>query len=173
AATFEDLVVFADTADRVQAVAEARAAGGLDCEPDCHGSGMLRELQREEFRGPRSRYDGQDLFVRRRLGPRYLDDDLPGPDRLARQARARLRDASAIQHVDLVGARRGEGVQPVAHDDAAARAGERSAAVVRDRGAVLQERVEKALAVAQANGKTVHVVSTIPGVARSAGHFLV
>src|SRR5581483_7195206 len=96
AATFEDLVVFADTADRVQAVAEARAAGGLDCEPDCHGSGMLRELQREEFRGPRSRYDGQDLFVRRRLGPRYLDDDLPGPDRLARQARARLRDASAI-----------------------------------------------------------------------------
>jgi len=99
---------------------------------------MLRKLRGKVFRRSRAHQDGPHHNTLRRFLARNLDHELGGTAfDLAREARTRLCGARTVEHVDLVCARRIEMLKAFTHDYAAARAGEHTAAVVRNINAIL------------------------------------
>jgi hypothetical protein len=105
--------------------------------------------------------------VRRNFAAPDVDRDFARAGDLAREASAVLLDAGAIEHVQLVFARRAEGLAALANDHAARGAGKLAAAIVRQRGAALQQAVQEDFAFAQRHGEMVHIDQTLRSVERS------
>jgi hypothetical protein len=86
---------------------------------------------------------------RRRFAARNVDDELARDALyLAGEASPWRRCACALEHVELVVACRFQTLEPRAHHDTAARAGERATAFVRNVDAILQQAIKECFAVA-------------------------
>src|SRR5438552_5846404 len=135
AVALENHVLDTDRRRRVDAVLVARAACRLDREPHGHRARMLGELRREMPGGGWAQVNASPLRRRgdaQRCILRNLDHYVAlAADRLACETRTGLERRGPVEHVPLVVARRAQALEASAHDDAAGRAAERAAAVVR------------------------------------------
>jgi hypothetical protein len=97
-----------------------------------------------------------------------FDDDFAGPRDLARKARAILRYAGAIEHIDLIAGRLAQTFPAFAHDYTTRCARKLAAAIVSERRAAAQQALQKDLALGQCRRKTVHIGVTAAVEERSA-----
>src|SRR5687767_7502647 len=128
---------------------------------------MLAELDRQEPGRIGAQCDRQHALVRGSLDSRNVDGDLARAAGLAREPRAVLRGAGALEHVQLVFTRWAKRVCALAHDHAARRAGELAAAIVSERSAAFQQAVQKDFAFAQGDGEVIHLYQTAESAGRS------
>src|SRR5688500_14114996 len=128
---------------------------------------MLAELDRQEPGRIGAQCDRQHALVRGSLDSRNVDGDLARAAGLAREPRAVLRGAGALEHVQLVFTRWAKRVCALAHDHAARRAGELAATIVSERSAAFQQAVQKDFAFAQGDGEVIHLYQTAESAERS------